>query len=328
MASPFERYQKKLRQGNEAISKSRSNQAKGAILRAFTSADGYKEGSISERTMIDKDGDQWKDYDFLLKHSLTGQEKKVVVRPDTSLKIGSYVTYKSASGDNSTLIIREALLDDSTMPSYKAFVCQDTLKLKGCPYVFPIYGFNSTYSTKGMVDSNQVYIVDSRNKIYVQKNKYTIALYKNHKNYRILLGDEETQYCYFITEMDDISYPGMFIISLKIDEHHPNDGEYAYNKNEIDFSGLIPPQDNGQGGDTEVGLPELSCETYQKLNTKFEVICNKKIKSYELPQGVEFVSLSSDKHTLVLNPTEKGIKTIKIVDVDNNNVTKKIVIKG
>ena len=114
----------------------------------------------------------------------------------------------------------------------------------------------------------------------------------------------------------------------QIDEHHPNDGEYAYNKNEIDFSGLIPPQDNGQGGDTEVGLPELSCETYQKLNTKFEVICNKKIKSYELPQGVEFVSLSSDKHTLVLNPTEKGIKTIKIVDVDNNNVTKKIVIKG
>ena len=176
------------------------------------------------------------DYDFLLKHTLTGQEKKIVIRPDEDLPIGTYLKYTVGNREE-TVILRERILDDSLMPSYKAYICQDTLRIKGFPTEgFPCYGFNSSYSSKGMIDNDVIYTLDSRNKIYVQKNEYTVKLFEKHRGYRIILGDKETKYNYFITEMDDISYPGMFVISLKIDEKHPNDdGFYAYNEEEIEF---------------------------------------------------------------------------------------------
>lgn len=235
MSSSYERYILRMKTANSGIVEKRKEQAKQQIIAAFETADGYQMGECLER---DKG---WElDYDFLLKHTLTGQEKKIVLRPDADLPIGTYLKYKPVEGREEIVILRERVLDDSLMPSYKAYVCQDFLRIKGFPSEgFPCYGFNSSYSSKGMIDSDVIYTLDSRNKIYVQKNDYTVKLFEKHRGYRIILGDEETKYNYFITEMDDISYPGMFIISLKIDERHPNDdGFYAYNEDEIEFDDI------------------------------------------------------------------------------------------
>ena len=235
MSSSYERYILRMKTANSGIVEERKKQAKQQIIAAFETADGYQLGEC----LVRDDGDGWDKYDFLLKHTLTGQEKKVVLRPDADLPIGTYLRYKvHEDREPVTLILRERILDDSLMPSYKAYICQDTLRIKGFPEEgFPCYGFNSSYSSKGMIDNDVIYTLDSRNKIYVQKNKYTVKLFEKHRGYRIILGDEETKYNYFITEMDDISYPGMFIISLKIDEKHPNDdGFYAYNEEEIEFN--------------------------------------------------------------------------------------------
>lgn len=323
--SSLDRYKKRLSQTTRGVKEQRRKAADLNNNLAWELADGHQDGLVLTRHEIDNNSDQWEEMDILVRHALTGQEKKIITKPHIEMPIGTYVRY----GDK-ICIIRENLLDKhDVMPSYKAYVCTTELHLKGCPYTFPVYAFNSSYSSVGLADYGKILGLDSRNKLYLQKNKFTIRLYENHRRYRIIVGDEETKYYYFITEMDDISYPGMFVVSLKIDEQHSNDdGFYAFNENPIDFSDLIL----AQGGDEEkpeTGIisPELTCETYQKLNKRFEVLCNKSIKTYELSQGLEVISLNDERHTLVVKPTEKGVKNITIIDSDNRIATKKIVVK-
>jgi hypothetical protein len=177
------------------------------------------------------------------------------------------------------------------------------LRIKGFPEEgFPCYGFNSSYSSKGMIDSDVVYTLDSRNKIYVQKNKYTVKLFEKHRGYRIILGDEETKYNYFITEMDDISYPGMFIISLKIDERHPNDdGFYAYNKEEIKF-------DN-----TDAGIIINSTLPYCRVGQKTILSSNKPVTWF-----VNDNQVATDINYYELIPAQTGDVTITATDGTNS----------
>ena len=172
MSTTYERYKKRLSGNAHSIRHAREKQSTDINNRAFEYADGYQSGQVFTRLMPDSNIHEWQDYDFLIKHTLVEQEKKVIIRPNTDLKIGSYIKYNAWTDNETgetrdvTLIIRGRILDDSVMPSYKAFVCQDTLRLKGCPFEFPCYTFNSTYSSKGLVDSGSVYTLDSRNKFY------------------------------------------------------------------------------------------------------------------------------------------------------------------
>lgn len=315
-------YQKRLKGRNNRILQVRRDAANLNNELAFHLGDGYKQGStLLSRTQIDVNADEWLPFEIAVKNTLTGQEKKVVTRNEAGLKIGSYVKYPDGDEDV-TLIIRERLMDNSdVMPSYKAYVCQSMLRLKGCPYEFPTYGFNSTYSSKGMVDSGQVLTIDSRNKIYVQKNKYTVRLYDNHKNYRIILGDEETKYRYVITEMDDVSYPGMFVITLKSDEGNPADeGFYAYNKEPIDFSDLF-----NDGG---MESPTLYCESYYRVGDLFMIDCNKQIQNVELNNDTIATVAKVEDKSIQIKANTKGLLNVKVTDVDGLTAEVNIIIKA
>ena len=335
MSTPLERYRKRLKANAPTISQARRQSAIDINNRAFEYADGYKSGYVMTRDIPDGGYSDWQEYDFLIKHTLTETEKKIITRPNTTIPTGSYIKYvvttenKKPNGEvvkeerESIMIIRGRILDDEVMPSFRAFICEDTLRLKGCPYEFPIYGFNSTYSSKGMIDSDQVSTIDSRNKIYLQKNKYTIRLYEKHKNYRIILGDEETKYQYFITEMDDISYPGMFIVSLKTDEKHPNDeGFYAYNPVDIRFDDIVE-----ESGNEDVAEPIISCDSYLKLGVEVEVECNKSIEEWTVNEQYFTVASTSDK-SITLTPIKTGLTSIQATDKDGIQASKNIVIKG
>lgn len=333
MAS-FDRYQKRLRASAKNVREVRKQSAIDINDRAFEYADGYQVGYIMDRIIPDNGLTEWDNYDFLIKHTLTETEKKVIARPETEIATGSYIKYaiKSKKRDitgeyvyserDVIMIIRGRILDDTTMPSYKAYVCGDKLRLKGCPYEFPVYGFNSTYSSKGMIDSDQVNTIDSRNKIYVQKNKYTIKLYENHKNYRIVLGTEETKYYYFITEMDDISYPGMFVISLKTDERHPNDdGFYAHNERKIDFGSVVTETSK------VASSPEIICNSYFKVGVESEINCNKDVQSWNM--NTEYFSVvSTESKRVKVIPVKAGLVELKITDVDGKETTKNVMIKA
>jgi hypothetical protein len=315
----LEQYKRRLKGKNESIKKQRRDAADLNNELAWELADGHQDAMVWTRVETDNNIEEWQDMDILVRHALTGQEKKIITKPNVNLPIGSYVTYNDI-----TCIIRENLLDpQDVMPSYKAFICTTELHLKGCPFVFPVYAFNSSYSSKGLVDYDKLMGLDSRNKLYIQKNKYTVRLYQHHRNYRIAVGDDETQYYYFITEMDDISYPGMFVISLKIDEKHPNDeGFYAFNERVIDFSDLYLTEDDEE----PINLPIIHCQSYYEVNEEFTVECNNTIQNVYFEFPWMQVVLKNEK-TCVVKATETGLNKITIVDINGNEVSKNIMIK-
>ena len=313
-------YGKRHKNHNRKIKEQRRKAADLNNELAWELADGHQDSQVLTRMEIDNNTDEWYDMDILVRHALTGQEKKIITKPYVTLPIGSYVRYNDI-----TCIIRENLLDpQDVMPSYKAFICTTELHLKGCPFSFPVYAFNSSYSSKGLIDLDKVMGLDSRNKLYVQKNKYTIRLYEHHRNYRVVVGDEETQYYYFITEMDDISYPGMFVISLKIDEKHPNDeGFYAFNENTIDFSDLYSIENKEEN----ISLPIIYCDSYYEVEEIFEVECNNFINSVEFDNNclelIEIVNGTIAK----IKAVEKGLVEMTITDSYGSKVTKNIIVK-
>ena len=320
----LEQYRRKLQGQQRVIKEQRRKAADLNNELAWELADGHQDVQVLTRTAIDDMTGEWRDGDMLIRHALTGQEKKIITKPYVQLPIGSYVKYS-----NVTCIVREALLDpNDVMPSYKAYVCTSELHLKGCPFTFPVYAFNSSYSSKGIVDYDKVLGLDSRNKLYLQKNKFTVRLQHHHRNYRIIIGDEETKYYYYITEMDDVSYPGMFVVSLKIDEMHPNDnGFYAYNENPIDFSDLI-------GVDEEVeesqvtAQPIIYCSSYLKVGETYKIECNNPIAICEV-NDYDMVSLREEEHGAyyTVSPQVPGILKITITDIYGNVVTKDVIIK-
>ena len=316
----LEQYKKRLRNKNEAIKQQRRKAADLNNELAWELADGHQDATILTRNEVDDNVEEWYDMDILVRHALTGQEKKIITKPNVSLPIGSYVRYNDI-----TCIIRENLLDpQDVMPSYRAFICTTELRLKGCPFSFPVYAFNSSYSSKGLIDLDKVMGIDSRNKLYIQKNKYTVRLYEHHRNYRIIIGDEETKYYYFITEMDDISYPNMFVISLKIDEKHPNDeGFYAYNENPIDFSDLYSTENKEEN----INLPIIYCDSYYEVEEVFEVECNNFINTIEFDNDclelIEIVNGTIAK----IKAVETGLVEMTITDSYGSKITKNIIIK-
>ena len=317
----LEQYKKRLQNKNRAIKEQRRQAAELNNELAWELADGHQDAKILTRKEIDNDTDEWYDMDVLIRHALTGQEKKVVTKPGVELPIGSYVSYS-----NITCIIRENLLDpQDIMPSYRAYVCTTELHLKGCPFTFPVYAFNSSYSSKGIIDYDKVLGLDSRNKLYLQKNKFTVRLHKHHRNYRIIVGDEETKYHYFITEMDDISFPGMFVVSLKIDEMHPNDeGFYAYNETPIDFSDLIDVE-NDKSQITP--LPVIICPSYLTIGQTYSIECSNPIKLVEV-SDYDMVSLREESDgTYNITAKEPGILKITVRDIYDNINTKDVIIR-
>ena len=314
----LDQYKRRLQNKNEAIKKQRRKAADLNNELAWELADGHQDAQVLTRMEIDNNIDEWYNMDILVRHALTGQEKKIITKPNVSLPIGSYVRYNDV-----TCIIRENLLDpQDVMPSYKAYICTTELCLKGCPFTFPVYAFNSSYSSKGLVDYDKFMGLDSRNKLYIQKNKYTVRLYEHHRNYRIVIGDEETQYYYFITEMDDISYPNMFVISLKVDEKHSNDTkEYAFNEYDIDFSDLC----NDKGID--VKAPIIYCESYYNVNDEFVIRCSNIITNIEFNNLCLSLKSIEENGDYVIVANETGLCQVTVTDAYGATVSKNIVIK-
>ena len=320
----FDIYKKRLKSSNRHIKEQRRQAADLNNELAWELADGHQEVQVLTRTAIDDMSGEWREGDMLIRHALTGQEKKLITKPYIQLPIGSYVKYS-----NVTCIVREALLDpNDVMPSYKAYVCTTELHLKGCPYTFPVYAFNSSYSSKGIVDYDKVLGLDSRNKLYLQKNKFTVRLQHHHRNYRIIIGDEETKYYYYITEMDDVSYPGMFVVSLKIDEMHPNDnGFYAYNESPIDFSDIIDVDEEVEEPQV-TAQPIIYCSSYLKVGETYKIECNNPIKMCEV-SDYDMVSLREEENGTyyTILPQTPGILKITVTDTYGNVVTKDVIIK-
>lgn len=328
MASPYQRYLKTLNSNlnPSATAQARRRQQDAVNAIAFPLADGYKLAKKQTRQDYDKNTEKWEDFEILVKHALSATEKKIATHPYVELNVGTYLKYD----DVTILVSGRTLGNQEVMPTYKAYVCNHMLKLKGCPFEFPISSSNTSYSAKGKVDADLMNLIDNRNKFYIQRNKYTVRLFQSHKNYRIALGDEEVTYYYTITNMDDTSTPGMFAITLTEDEKTHLDGEYAYNEVEIDYSDLIDGSYVENTGEVVDGkpIPILTCDTYQIKDKPFAVISNVSIVKHEVSNGIDVLDLSQDQLQLGLKATTVGVHKVTVEDQYGQKTSVNIIVKG
>lgn len=326
MAGYFDFYKSKLGDKSSSVRLVREKTYKDNINLNFCLADGYKQVRCWDRSHVDKGHIEPVDSEIIVRGGTNGYERFMTFRPDVQVDIGAYILYD----DGRAYIIRELQTEHPTH-TYRAFECNQTLRLYGCPVEFPCFSYNSTYSSKGIIDLDRAYGLDSRNKIYIQKNVFSNRLLEHHRGYRIRLGDEQGWYTFYITEMDDLSYKGMYIVSLKIDETNPLDGSlgdsYAFNENPIDFSDLIMMNpETGTPVEKPIASPVLYSDMYYNIGEEFEVVSNKSILKWTVNEESLTIVETLEK-SIKLKAIKKGLANIQALDTDDRTVEKAIMIK-
>ena len=326
MSRYSEIYRQRVAKGTDGSARQiRLQQAKDNYDRNFKDILGYLQAEYLDADMVNN-SELAKPLDIVISTNTNGYERLISCRPDTLLKAGTYIYYEEM-GIKKIAIIRE-LLKSEPIPTYKAFECSQTLTIKNCPYPFPCFSYNSTYSSKGLIDTDRNYILDSRNKLYIQKNEFSCRLWEHYHGYRIILGDDDGTVVFKITEMDDFSYKGMFIVSLKVEQRHHLDGVenklWAYNEKEIDFSDLVNREEEG----VEVVKPlEIISEMYYRVGDTFEMIATKLINEWIYDLSFFSTLEIEDEYTLKGELTKTGKLIIKAIDADKQEATKNIIIK-
>ena len=326
MSRYSEMYRQRVAKGTDGSARQiRLQQAKDNYDRNFKDIMGYLQAEYLDADMVNN-SELAKPLDIVISTNTNGYERLISCRPDILLKAGTYIYYEEM-GIKKIAIIRE-LLKSEPIPTYKAFECSQTLTIKNCPYPFPCFSYNSTYSSKGLIDTDRNYILDSRNKLYIQKNEFSCRLWEHYHGYRIILGDDDGTVVFKITEMDDFSYKGMFIVSLKVEQRHHLDGVenklWAYNEKEIDFSDLGNSEEEG----VEVIKPlEIISEMYYRVGDTFEMIATKSINEWNYDLSFFSTLEIEDEYTLKGKLAKTGKLIIKAIDADNQEATKTIIIK-
>ena len=333
MSKYSDRYKARMsRYGDGTNRQKRNEQAKTTYNRHFKDAIGYREGTVWDRESVEKGWVQEESVDLIVETNTNGYEKMVSCRPDVKLKVGSYLKFKEFENDeeSKTYIIRELVKPDP-IPTYRVFECSQTLYIKGCPIGFPCFSYNSTYSSKGLIDTDRNYMLDSRNKLYIQKNKFSCRLWEHYHGYRIRLGDDDGWVTFKITEMDDFSYKGMFIVSLKVEQRHHLDGEetpqYAYNSTTIDFSDL--GYELVEDDVVSEVKPQIILEYdyYTKVNKPLEIYSNKDISMWTYDSTMFDNIEIEDVRTFKAIPNTVGKITISATDFDEQTETISIIVK-
>ena len=325
MSRYSEMYRQRVAKGtNGSARQIRLQQAKDNYDRNFKDIMGYLQAEYLDADMVNN-SELAKPLDIVISTNTNGYERLISCRPDTLLKVGTYIYYEEM-GIKKIAIIRE-LLKSEPIPTYKAFECSQTLTIKNCPYPFPCFSYNSTYSSKGLIDTDRNYILDSRNKLYIQKNEFSCRLWEQYHGYRIILGDDDGTVVFKITEMDDFSYKGMFIVSLKVEQRHHLDGVenklWAYNEKEIDFSDLS----YNVNGQIAIKPLEIMSEMYYKVGDTFEMIATTPVNTWIYDntffEDIELSTANTLKGTLA----KSGKLTIEAIGTQNQRASKTVIVK-
>lgn len=213
--SYLEIYKKRMGGAKTQAHDKRHETAKHIANRNFTLTEGYFPATLKEQES------EAIDIDIAVRSGTSELQKYIFFRPDTRVKTGSYISY-----NGKTYIVREVNIDVN-IPKGDCYYCNQAISFKGLDEDVPCYSNSTTYGSKGILDQNKFYELDSKTKVYIQRNKYTETL---RIGQRIMFANE---YVYKITEIDDLVFKGMYTIVCQRDEILPMDdfeNNIAYNE--------------------------------------------------------------------------------------------------
>lgn len=135
----FEKYKTRLlKDDNIAILQKRTEESNDFINNNFTVTHGYWRANVIEN--IDEQGYE---IDVVVNSKTDGLQKDFVLRPNNTIRVGSYISY-----NKKTYIIRELETDDNT-PTALGFLCNREIKFKSTGESLPVYTNSTTYGSKG-----------------------------------------------------------------------------------------------------------------------------------------------------------------------------------
>lgn len=204
-------YRKRLNRDGNNIREKRLNDSKNALDRNFVAMNGYRECTLLEHMNFTTETRESVPFEIVVKSETDELKKTFLLRPNTTVSNGSYISFEGR-----TYIIKETNIDP-ILPTSSAYLCNREIKLHKDDDPIPCYTNSTTYGSKGILDQEKFYELDSKTKIFIQRNEVTENMYIGQ---RVMFG---SGYVYKITEMDDLVYPQMFICVAQRDENVPMD---------------------------------------------------------------------------------------------------------
>lgn len=312
--SYFSVYKNRIKRKGSNIRESRERDSKNLINRNFESIDGYKEATLLVPNDYNNNSDVGSPFDLVIHSTQDELKKYFMLRPDTKIPNGSYV---SINNENRTYIVNTVDMDNIA-PSATVYLCNEKLKMKGCPFIFPIYENSTTFGTKGIVDNggSKFLELDSKTRAYVQYNKFTDKI---PLGYRFIF---KNKYVYSVTEVDHMVYDHL-IMTLRITERHPDDdfeNEIAWNETDIDFSDLL---DDKQIQETYI----LDGKFTLSVGESEEYFSNNTVAQWDINKiSGDANIISEDNVSIHIRGTTKGVIEL-VATLDNGGrATKNILI--
>lgn len=244
--SYLELYKKRMLGSEASVHATREITAKKTINRNFVSAQGYFPATLKEN------GEEPRDIDIIVRSGTSELQKYILLRPNTTAKTGSYILY-----NDKTYIVKE-VNTDVVLPKADCYLCNRELNFRGVDYPIPCYTNSTTYGSKGILDQDKFYELDSKTKIYIQRNAVTDKMFIGQ---RVMFANK---YIYKITELDDLVYPNMLTCVAQRDEAMPMDdfaNNIAWNAYEEAIENTTPSEIIG---DERIRLHESRTYTIDK----------------------------------------------------------------
>lgn len=289
-------YRKKLNRDGNNIREKRLNDSKNALDRNFVAMNGYRECTLLEHMNFTTETRESVPFEIVVKSETDELKKTFLLRPNTTVSNGSYISFEGR-----TYIIKETNIDP-ILPTSSAYLCNREIKLHKDDDPIPCYTNSTTYGSKGILDQEKFYELDSKTKIFIQRNEVTENMYIGQ---RVMFG---SRYVYKITEMDDLVYPQMFICVAQRDENVPMDDF----ENNVAWNSYEKPTPPNTEDDTIV---EITGVNKIKLGETFTYESNLDVEwSVDDPTIATITHFTNN--TVELMGIKRGWVTLKATTVD------------
>ena len=193
------------------------------LEQGFENIIGYVKGTLNKE----------KPFDLVVQSTTDHLTKTALIRPSDvpTIKTGDYLSFT-----DETWIVR-SINKNRLSPVAELFLCNQTLNFPHCREGIPCYVNSTSFGTKGVVNTDKFQELDSKTRIYIQRNEVTNTLFLGC---RLMLSH---RHIFEITEMDDMVFPGMYIIACKMGhscEMDDFENNIAYNE-ELNQGNSQPP---------------------------------------------------------------------------------------
>lgn len=289
-------YRKKLNRDGNNIREKRLNDSKNALDRNFVAMNGYRECTLLEHMNFTTETRESVPFEIVVKSETDELKKTFLLRPNTTVSNGSYISFEGR-----TYIIKETNIDP-ILPTSSAYLCNREIKLHKDDDPIPCYTNSTTYGSKGILDQEKFYELDSKTKIFIQRNEVTEDMYIGQ---RVMFG---SRYVYKITEMDDLVYPQMFICVAQRDENVPMDDF----ENNVAWNSYEKPTPPNTEDDTIV---EITGVNKIKLGETFTYESNLDVE-WDVDDPAIATITHFTNNTVELMGIKRGWVTLKATTVD------------